>query len=729
MALEKVNIVVSQSIDGAEQSSQHDSGSGSTFPDPTAIVAIFQRRLWWFIAPLCAAAILLGLYLVLVHPRYTAEASIVIEPRKTDVITSNRNIAAAPDARPANDEVDTEVQILTSTTMAGRVAQALHLEQYPEYRTTQSMDYNHAIPSKNPLAETLLKHMLIQRTGLTFVITVAAKSKDPVLASRIANEYVRQYIAAGLDEKNHASDATGAFLQSKLDELRKDAVSADAAVQRYKVEHGLMSAEGATMAEQEVSSLNEEIAKARADYAEKRGRLNSARALAGQSDGQNLQTALQSPTISELRSKEAEASRRLADLSAHYGELYPEVIRTQKELADIRTQISRELQRIVSSLNGEAQIAESRLASLTQSQAAASGKLASNSVSQIELLELQRKAEGASAIYAAYLNRSNEIISRKGLNSPDARISALSPVPTVPTSPNIPLAVLSALLAGVGLGIAGVFFAEYLDSGVSTKADVERRLRVRYAGSVPELKSTLGNVRVPQSPQDYIIDHPNSAFAEAFRSLRAILMLRSNSGPRVVAITSALPREGKSTTSICLARTFVGSEIRTVLVDCDIRRRSASDALLPPDSRGLLDYFAGKVSITEAIVQDRFTNLSVLGTTIAADAGHDIMTRANIDRMLEDLRAHFDVILLDTAPVLALAETRDLAVTADSVLIVTRWRATSRKAVDAAIQLLLNAGARVRGLALSRVDVSKFASTGPEDIYSYHKKFAGYYVN
>ncbi|MGY2735434.1 GumC family protein [Sphingomonas sp. UYP23] len=718
-----------QSIDANEPSAERASDSRSLFPDPRTILAVFRRRIWWFLIPVLLAAAALTVYLLLVHPRYAAEASVVIEPRKTEFITSNPNTAPIADSPPGNDEMDTEVQILTSTAMAGRVAEALHLEQYAEYRSAVPLVYNHKVPSQNPLARKLLQHMLIQRVGLTFVITVSAKSKDPALAARIANEYVQQYIAAGLDRKNSAAETTGDFLQSRLDELRNGAVAADAAVQRYKVQHGLMSAEGATMAEQEVSSLNEEIAKARADSAEKLGRLNSARSLAGQGGGQDLQTALQSPTIADLRSKEAEASRRLADLTAHYGNLYPEVVRTQKELSDIRTQISRELQRIVASLSGEAQIAGSRLSSLIQSQAQAHGQLASNGVSQIELLELQRKAEGASAIYAAYLNRSKEMISRKGLNTTDARIGTLSGVPTTPVSPNIPLAVLVAILAGIGFGCAGVFVAEYLDSGVSTKSDVERRLRVRYAGAVPELKSTLDGMRNMQSPQDYLIDHPNSAFAEAFRSLRAILMLRGGSGARVIAITSAMPREGKSTTSICLARTFVSSNMRTVLVDCDVRRRSSSDALLAEGSQGLLQYFRGETSMQDSLVKDKDTDLVILGTTLAPDVGHDVMTQANIDRMLQDLRPLFDVILLDTAPVLALAETRDLAAAADSVLIVTRWRKSSRKAVDAAIELLLHAGARLRGLALSRVDVKKFASTGPEDTFSYHKKFAGYYVN
>jgi capsular exopolysaccharide synthesis family protein len=206
-------------------------------------------------------------------------------------------------------------------------------------------------------------------------------------------------------------------------------------------------------------------------------------------------------------------------------------------------------------------------------------------------------------------------------------------------------------------------------------------------------------------------------------------MVRGGTMPGVVAITSALPREGKSTTSIGLARTLAVSGLRTVLVDCDIRRRSTSETLLPPNSNGLFAYLDGSATLDQALVKDALTDLNVLGTTVPPDSARDLFGDRQLATFLAQLRQRFDVIILDTAPVLGIAETRAIAAAADTVLMLARWRKTSIKAADAAVELLMTAQVKLRGVALTMVDIRKYASTGHEDVYSYHKKFAGYYTN
>ncbi len=699
-------------------------------PDPAAIWAVLRRRWLAFVLPIAMVATATAAYLLLATPLYRAAASLVIEPRRIDMVTTSANMAAAPLVQPGTDEVDTEAQIIGSASIAGRVAASLHLDRYPEYALAGA-GFDPAQPaSTHPLAPLLLRHVAVRREGLTYVIAITATSRDPLLAARIANEFARQYLLDREQAKLAATRHTGRFLTGRLDQLRQEAVAADEALKRYTIAHGLVSAEGATMAEQEVSQLNAEIAKARADHAEKAGRLAAARAQIGRGGGgADTQTALESATISDLRGKEADASRRLADLTSRYGDLHPEVVRTRQELADIRQQIAGEIARITSSLQAEASIAASRLASLEASQGRAAGSLAANNAAQVGLLELQRRAEGSGAIYQAYLARSKETISREGLTDTDARIGTVARVPRLPFSPDVPLIVVAALFGGLLAGAACAALADHLDGTIGTRRDVERRLRVRYAGTVPELRSTLGGARADATPQDYLVGQPASQFAEAFRGLRTVLATRDDTGTRVIAITSALPREGKSTTAICLARSFAATQQRTVLVDCDIRRRSVGEALLAPQSDGLLRYLAGAASLDTVLADDPLTGLRVLASTVTPDPGRDLFTAATVERMLADLRERFDVVILDTAPVLALAETRELAAAADAVLMVARWRTSAVQAVDTAIDLLLAAKVTLRGLALTRVDARRFAGSGVEDVYGYHRQLIGYYRN
>jgi Mrp family chromosome partitioning ATPase len=180
---------------------------------------------------------------------------------------------------------------------------------------------------------------------------------------------------------------------------------------------------------------------------------------------------------------------------------------------------------------------------------------------------------------------------------------------------------------------------------------------------------------------------------------------------------------------MCLARSIALSGSATVLVDCDIRRRAVSEALLPRDWNGLGELLSGSGNLDQALFQDSKTPLMILGTNKAPDHGNALFSEAQLEKLVADLKARFDVVIFDTAPVLGIAETRAIASAADRVLLLGRWRTTSIKAVDTAIDLLTSCGAKLTGMVLTVVDIRKYASTGQEDVYSYHSKFAGYYAD
>lgn len=696
-------------------------------PDPGALWLIFRRRLWIFLG---IAALVLGvttIYTLQKPALYSATATVLIEPRKPQVMKTD---PVAPELSSETNVIDTEVQLISSRRLAGRVADVLRLSEHPDFQVSAPPSEGAAEPGTHPLAMALLSHVTVRRSGLTYLVDITAVSADGKLSADIANEFARQYIAQQSESKNLTAEEARAFLTGRVEELRADAVAADAALQRYKIANSLMSAEGATMAEQEVSTLNQEIAKARAELAQKSGQLSAARAqVARGGGGADVAAALQSGTVGELRRKEAEVSGRLAEISARYADMHPEVRKTRDELNDTREQLQREINRVLSSLESDVQAARSRLASLESSQSQARGSLVSNNSAQVGFLELERKAEAARTIYTAFLNRSQQMVSQEGMLRPDARIESLARVPRTPFSPNYLLTGLFGFIGATLAGLGGIGAAEYLDRRLRTKADVEQRLRVRYAGAIPDLKSTVSGARIKEPPQDYLISHSMSSFAEAFRSLRRMALPGTGKGPRTLAITSPLPREGKSITSICLARSLALSGTPTVLVDCDARRRAVSEILLPADWDGMGRFLAGSSNLEQALFQDTKTSLQILGSNLPPAHGHDLFSEKQLDDTISALKSRFEVVIFDTAPVLGIAETRAIAAAADSVILLGRWRSTSLKAADTAIELLVNSGAKLKGMVLTLVDVRKYASTGQEDVYSYHSKFAGYYAD
>ncbi len=706
---------------------------GSLLPDPRVVWAILRRRMWIFLLVVTLILAGAGGYLALATRHYSATASVLLEPRSGDPVQP-ANIQSS-EQLPSSDFIDTQLVVLGSPRLAAAVVQSLDLADDPEFGTGGDAAID-ATPTEQAQArlvatgKALRNAVTVRRAGRTSIIEIEASSRSATQAARIANGFAQAYLDQIRQAKEEVDARARLQVDSRLVELRKEAEAADSALQQYKIANGLMSAQGATMAEQESSTLGQQLASARALLAERPGRLAAARAQFERGGGGgDVASALNSGTIGALRTQEAESSRALAQLRARYGERHPAIGQEEQRLGAVQRQIQLEIDRILSSLEAEVRVARSGVESLVASQQASRRMLASNAAAQVGYMELERKALAARAIYGAFLNRSIGTAAREGIEPPRASIASPALVPLQPTSPNVRLVSSLALVFALAFGGIGIALAEYLDGGVRTKQDVERRLGVRYLGALPEIGSTLDGMRVTEGPQDYIVSHPQSMFAEALRSLRASVTLRGRHRPRIIAVTSALPREGKTTTAVCLARTLALSGASTVLVDCDIRRHSASDMLLAGQPGQLLEVLAGTVSLDAALARDSQTDLFILGTTESANDGRDLLGVEALAALLAKLRERFEFVVIDTAPVLGLADARVVASKADTVLFLARWRATSMRAADAALDLLIDADARVAGVALSLVDIRKYASTGQEDVYGYHTKFKGYYTN
>ena len=693
----------------------------SLLPDPGFLWQVFRRNLWIFVGGIAAASILALLYLLTATPMYSASASLLIEPKAELVQTSGPNERGFI---PNTDEIDTQIRLIESPLISAIAAQ-LYTERFasPDGDPFQEEEVD-------DLAKAISRTTTVVRSGNTKVIDITAIGPDPVFAAASANLLAEAYLQSQIRDKSTLSDSTQALLNEQIQELERNAIDTQAAVDNYKAARGLVVANGNSNAEQEVSTLNQQLASARALLAEKQGRLAAARRqLAQGGGGANVSAALGSAVVSSLRQQEANASARLAVLADKYGELHPLRVQAQSELDEIQSRIQQEINRVISNLEAEVTVAQSRVNSLSGSRQQALGTLTANSRAQAGLSELEQKAQAASQIYQSFLERSQENVALRDSATPDAKIASRAEVPSIPVTPNTPLTLVAALFGGLLLGGGGLLTAEYLRRGVQTKRDIEKRLRLRYAGAIPTLKSTIDGHGPLESPADYVVAHPQSLFAESFRSIRTFLTLSKGKRPRAIAIASALPREGKTTTAVCLSRATAMEGIKTILVDADLRRRGSSDLFEYENEYDIYDYMFGRAPLEDCLYRDEVTGLDVLGSREGTSSPQNPFTEERIERMLTELREDYEVIVLDTAPILGIAEGRVLAAAADRVLLLTHWKKTSVRAVEAVIDMLLEAGAKVTGMALTQVNIKKYASTGDGDVYAYSKKFRGYYTN
>lgn len=751
------------------KSSSADGGGGALAPyvdqptvrsqtdrlDLRALVAIFRRRLGIFLAVLVAVVVAALLITMMQVPRYTATASIALDVKQDQITPVGQTDRLSQSALPSDAYVDTQMSVIGSQAMATKVVDRLGLDRTTKFTRREpstglmvwlSPDPGGPIAPAEARASAiryLLGSVVARRLGTTYAIEIAAESEDRVEAAKIANAYAMEYTQGALGERKTANERNLQLLATRLRDVQATAQEATNAVQRYRNAHGLLTSTTASLNEQEISSYNVAVSAARAQSAEDEARLATARAqLRGGSTGGDVGEALGSPVISNLRGAQSSTATRLAELTTRYGPAHPEVQQARNQLNEVNGQIQAEIGRIISNLDAKRRVSAQRLSSLQSSLGAAQGGLAVRNEALPGLNDLEKRAATSEALYESYLNRYKELSAREGTEQADSSVLTPAPVPSRPTSPNVLLNMVLGVALGTGLGIAVAFVTEMGFAGITTGDDLEQRLGVRYLGSIPLLGSVMR--RGKQPPVMAILSDPRSAFAESFRSLRASLQfvqpvshgpsggqgqsLQSRSS-RVIAIASALPQEGKTTTAICLARSMAMAGERVVLVDCDLRQHGVSRFLRrEADRPGLTEVLRGEATLDEAIIIDESTSMAVLPVSMNADLDAELVTGDKMDRLLDDLRARYETIVIDTAPVLPIADARLVLGKADTAVFVVRWRKTPDHAIRAAFRMLPANHVTLAGIVLTRVDMKKQARFGYGDDTFYYQTYKSYYA-
>lgn len=733
------------SVDTQPLTSRARGSSGETI-DVERLIAAFRRRLWLFLAVAGVIAAALLFVMLRQTPMYTATANVMINTRTEKVVDSQ---AVLSGLTADTGTVDTEVEILKSPQLAESVVDTLKLDQDPEFNATlqspgligsilggKKAATERAAPGaaeavKQAVIAAVGKQLTVRRVGLTYSITISFQSTSAMKSAAIANAFADAYLQSQLTAKFDATRQANSFLNTRLDTLRTQLQEADAAVSNYRVANNLLSSEGTTLTEQEISAYNQQLAQARAQQAEDEARLRTARAqLAAGSNGDDVGEALSSQVVQNLRAQRAVVSGRVAEMSGRYGDRHPDMVRAQRELADIDQQIQAEIRRIVSNLEARVRVSQQRTASVEGSLGGARGTLAANSAASVHLKELEGNAEAARNVYQSFLDRYKQTGAQEGVEQADARIASRAVPPTHQSSPNVMLALALSIIVGAGAGLAAVVTAEIMDAGLATSEDVERKIGLASIASIPLMSSVAEANERSIQPIDYVLRKPLSGFAEAFRSLRtSILYAVPGQQGKIVVLTSALPGEGKTTTSICLARVAAQAGSKVLLLDCDLRRRAVTRTLGLTPEKGLAEVLHGTAALESVVLLDQASGAYVLPLAHTASSTEDVFGLPAMDQLLTRARASFDLIILDTAPVLALADTRILAGKTDLVVLLARWRKTPARAIGASVRLLQQANAQIAGVALTQVDMNAQSKHGYGDAGYYYDEYKKYYAS
>jgi len=710
------------------------------------------RTLWRRKLPILLTAALLaglaGLLVGRIPALYEGHAELIIDPR---------NVSAG-DLQSRGHAVDEEmlqsqVRVLQSRNLAYKIVEALELDQDPEFNVTlrqpdaidQTWEWGRALltrwgvlspdePAADPLAEQpelvmagvvdrFLAALKVDLLPESRVIVVRFTSHNAERAAQGANKTAEIYILDQLDAKYEATQRATQWLTDKIADLRRNVAASEQAVQKFRAQSGLLGP-GGTMVTQQISDLNAQLMLVRTARAEAETRLSRVRQ-AMQSVGGG--DAMRTSSSQQLVDQEAALKRKIADLSKEFGDRHPQMIAARAELADVQNKLKSDMQKSLSALEAEVSAARGREVALNRQLDQLRGKVGQSANAENQLRTLEREADASRSMLETFLTRFEQATAQldASINETDARIISRADVPLASSYPPRALIIGATFVVSAVLAALLALLLEGMDQGYRSGEQIEKATGLRSLGLVPSLSGAgRGN------PAGYLLRHPSSMFGESIRSLyTSILLSPDQEAPRKLLVTSSQPKEGKTTISLCLGRMRALAGHKTVIVEADLRRPSVHLVLEIPRRPGLTEVVLGEATLDEVLVEDKASGAFVLPAGKLAPDPTEILASPKMSEMLEDLAKRFELVVIDSPPLVAVADSRLLAPQADAAILVVRWAVTPRQVVALAAKQLAEAGASIAGAVLSLVDSKKHARYGFADSAYYYGPVKRYYTS
>jgi uncharacterized protein involved in exopolysaccharide biosynthesis len=716
-------------------------------------VALRHKWMILLFAFLVAAAVYGGLKFV--TPAYVAEADVRIDMQPLHVM--NDTTSLLPSQTPTLEFLRTEMAVLMSPQLAQSAAAAMKLTDMREFQIcppVTRLDSLRALlgrlrgePAAPPAAcesslenagKALLGRMTFSNDRTSFIIQIGATASDPALAAKLANGYAAAYVDWQQKAKTDLADDADAWLSTDLARMHDRVLASDAAVESYRQSHHLIglhvngvAGDGSqqpidTVNAQRLEQLNVELGAITAQLLDKQSTLSQVEAALQSGQLQGIAPALNSPTVQGMVIRQADLASNLAQLRANYGPNYPTVAAAAAAAARGEASIRVEAEKAVHGLTSEVAALSARKAAVAAQVSAFEGRVAGESEAGVTLTELQREAQSNRTIYESMFIRLKQVEAERRLVGGDAAVVVQALPPDVPSYPRKVMMVSGAFLASLGIG-TGLAFAHQMTSSRFRDAEqIESEIGLPVMGLFAKAR---------RAPQDIVIDRPMSVEAESVHATLTQMFGRSGmaSAGTVVLVTSAVPREGKSSFCVALGRSALQSGRSAFILDCDLRRPSIARLLAGGKRTQALAVDTPARDQEEMIAEimrqagvDERSGLRYLSLGDYVSNPHGLLAWPGLPAAVAYLRSRYDLILLDTPPVLAVSDALKLGGLADKVLFMIDWTETPRQAVAAAVRALQRAQVTVAGAVLSKVDLRRYARASRGDGF-YLREYTQYH--
>ncbi|MBN2467642.1 MAG: polysaccharide biosynthesis tyrosine autokinase [Deltaproteobacteria bacterium] len=707
---------------------------------------IFKRR-WLVAAVFVILVTTVTIHTFLMDPVYRATSQIVIEKKNPNIVNVEEVLGVNASDQ---DYYQTQYEIIKSQSVILKVIKKLNLKESPEFTspnaafslrsvlgtiagwikdiTSSADDPKEADGDPNPdreynqLIAAYAAQLEVDPIRNSRLVKVSFEGKDPSVVANIVNTHARLYIESNLERKFAAAQEAVTWLNKRIDDEKKNLEKVETAIQAFREKEGLASIdfeERQGIIVQSLNDLNAALTQAKTEKIEKKNTYSEIQRLSNTPElVESMPAVVSNALIQGLKAQYVALTGEYHKLSEKYGPEHPTMVRLSSEIREVKKKIAQEVKKIAQSIETEYRVATAKEKSIMEAMEEMNSEALALNRKQIKYNAFKREVETSRSLYESLLKRVKEAGLTEGLEVTNIAVVDPARIPNAPVKPRKAMNILLSVVVGLTLGVGLAFFLEYLDNTVKSPEEVERYLNIPLLGVI----GRFTNDSITEGSDELIaLNDPKSTVSEAFRTIRTnILFASPDIEKKVILVTSAFPAEGKTVAACNLAVSFSQMGKKVLLVDADLRRPRLHTVFNLGRPRGLSDFLIGKETSIHHAAEVAGLHIMVSGTSPPNPA--ELLGSRKMEDFIAKAKEKFDVIVVDSPPLLSVTDATELTTFTDGVVLVVKAFSTPRPAIQRGIKHLAGVDAKTFGCILNDVDFEKEGY-----YYSYYKDYYHYY--
>jgi polysaccharide biosynthesis transport protein len=689
-------------------------------------ISVVRRNIWLLMSIVAGFLIAAVIFTMLQTPRYTAEATVEISDQSAQVLGNEMDNELRPTGEWDFDRfLQTQLDIVRSRSLAERVAQRLNLNGSNRFFAAMQAPKLSEISNRQERGEAVIgllqDNFKSELKENSRIARLHFTSTDAALSAEVANAFTAEYIQANLQRRFNSSAYARNFVSEQLEQARARLEASEREVNAYARRAGLIRTRDASekdagsrsssVTAASLMQLNEAANRAKAERVAAESRWNAER----EQPLLSSTTVLADPAVKALRERRDVLQAQAAEARARYLGGHPSIERLDAEVALVDRQLIRAATEARNSVTAQFTSAKSAEAQLREQVNALQGATLSEQDRSVRYNTLAREADTNRSIYEGLLQRFRELNASAGITSSNLTVIDNARPPSEPSSPKLSLNLALALVFGIVLAAIAIFLRDQLDDRVRVPEDVDAKVGLKLLGVIPKADSS--------SSIDQLSD-AKSAISEAYSALRTSLLFSTPTGlPKLLLVTSAQASEGKSTTSYALASSFARIGKRVLLVDADLRRPSIHTILGVSNKQGLSDILVGTDTFESSVIRGNALSPDVIASGSISPNVAELLSSPAMAVFMTDVEQRYDFVVIDSAPVLGLADSPQLSALSDGVLMVIESDRAHGGQLKTALRRLRSMRPVLLGAVLTKFDARKlgneYSSYYGHDYYRY----------